>query len=358
MSLEGAISKLSLYDAKRYFRKAQNVVFNYTDIEAKVREATNNEPWGASSSLMSSIAHATYNHKERAEIMGMIFNRLFDKSAREWRQIYKALQLLEYLIKNGCESFIDDARLHLRTICMLESFQYIDSQGRDQGVNVRNRAKAVGRLLDDDILIRAERKKARQNSEKYKGIGGEIPLRISGNKINPSAGFSRSTLHGISISADYDSEEEKMNNNGKPVPLSSQTHVTFHNDDFRPKKSSDEDFWDFQSAVPIPKSPRTASESLADIERLYHQESSNLLLDLGFQEYDSNQSLTCPVNPASSRDKDVLFGSLFDSAKRGLISQSKVFSGTSTTVPGSSTHCRDFEQNIENKKHSIEGKDD
>lgn len=34
---------------------------NYTEMEAKVREATNNEPWGASSSMMTEIANGTYN---------------------------------------------------------------------------------------------------------------------------------------------------------------------------------------------------------------------------------------------------------------------------------------------------------
>lgn len=32
---------------------------NYSELEAKVREATNNEPWGASSELMQELAKAT-----------------------------------------------------------------------------------------------------------------------------------------------------------------------------------------------------------------------------------------------------------------------------------------------------------
>lgn len=42
-----------------YNRK--NVVLNYTEMEAKVHEATNNEPWGASSTLMQELAQGTYN---------------------------------------------------------------------------------------------------------------------------------------------------------------------------------------------------------------------------------------------------------------------------------------------------------
>ena len=210
MSIDNGLSNLTLYDAKKYFRKAQNVVFNYTEMEAKVREATNNEPWGASSTLMEQIAQGTYNYREREEILGMIFRRFTEKTASEWRQIYKALQLLDYLIRHGAERFIDDTRANLSLIKMLESFHYIDSQGRDQGINVRNRAHELALLLDDDAKVRAERKKARETAKKYKGVAGGAPSSyLPASAINTTAGFGRSTRHGLSVSADYDSDAEE-----------------------------------------------------------------------------------------------------------------------------------------------------
>jgi epsin len=64
-SLKEAATNLTLYDLKAGVRKVQNgktqvnstpildansgpAVMNYTEMEAKVREATNNEPWGMS----------------------------------------------------------------------------------------------------------------------------------------------------------------------------------------------------------------------------------------------------------------------------------------------------------------------
>lgn len=143
---------------------------NLTEMEAKVREATNNEPWGAPTTLMAQIAAGTYNYREREEIIGFIFRRFTEKAANEWRQIYKSLQLLDYLIKNGSERLIDDVRANLSLIQMLKSFHYIDSKGRDQGINVRNRAKNLIGLLNDDALIRTERKKSRANSKKFGGV--------------------------------------------------------------------------------------------------------------------------------------------------------------------------------------------
>ncbi|ODV95693.1 hypothetical protein PACTADRAFT_50379 [Pachysolen tannophilus NRRL Y-2460] len=171
-SLNKTLNNLSLYEVKAYVRKAQNVVLNLTEMEAKVREATNNEPWGASSSLMQEIAAGTYNYREREEITNMIFRRFTEKSAHEWRQIYKALQLLEYLVKNGSERFVDDARANISIVQMLKSFHYIDSQGRDQGINVRNRTKQLLQLLNDENIIRQERKKARDNAKKFAGVAG------------------------------------------------------------------------------------------------------------------------------------------------------------------------------------------
>ncbi|CCH46987.1 Epsin-1 [Wickerhamomyces ciferrii] len=166
------LNNISLYDVKAYVRKAQNVVYNYTDMEAKVREATNNEPWGASSTLMQKIAAGTYNYREREEIIGMIFRRFTEKASNEWRQIYKALQLLDYLLKNGSERFVDDARANLSLITMLRSFHYIDSQGRDQGINVRTKAKTLVEILNNDSQLRSERKKSRENSKKFLGVAG------------------------------------------------------------------------------------------------------------------------------------------------------------------------------------------
>ncbi|KAJ2985378.1 hypothetical protein NUW58_g5564 [Xylaria curta] len=171
-SIKDQVSNLTLYDLKAGVRKVQNAVMNFTDMEAKVREATNNEPWGASSTLMQEIANGTFNYQTLNEIMPMIYRRFTEKTAEEWRQIYKSLQLLEFLIKHGSERVIDDARGHITLLKMLRQFHYIDQNGKDQGINVRNRAKELAELLGDVERIRAERKKARTNKAKYTGVEG------------------------------------------------------------------------------------------------------------------------------------------------------------------------------------------
>ncbi|GKT97008.1 LOW QUALITY PROTEIN: golgi to endosome transporter [Colletotrichum tofieldiae] len=113
--------------------------------------------------------------------MPMIYRRFTEKSAEEWRQIYKALQLLEFLIKHGSERVIDDARGHITLLKMLRQFHFIDQNGKDQGINVRNRAKELAELLSDVERIRTERKKARATKNKYTGVEGGM---------GPGGGFS------------------------------------------------------------------------------------------------------------------------------------------------------------------------
>lgn len=86
-------------------RSVKNIVKNYTDAEVKVREATSNDPWGPSSTLMSEIADLTYNVVAFTEIMAMIWKRLSDHG-KNWRHVYKSLTLLEYIMKTGSEKVL------------------------------------------------------------------------------------------------------------------------------------------------------------------------------------------------------------------------------------------------------------
>lgn len=86
------------------------------------------------------------------------------------------MQLLEFLIKNGSERVIDDARSHISLLKMLRQFHFIDQNGKDQGINVRNRAKELAELLSDVDRIRAERKKSKTTRNKYGGVEGGMGM--------------------------------------------------------------------------------------------------------------------------------------------------------------------------------------
>ena len=61
-------------------------------------------------------------------------------AAAKWRNVYKALTVLEFLVRRGAERCVTLARSELLPkLEDLEAFQYVAPDGRDQGVNVRHR---------------------------------------------------------------------------------------------------------------------------------------------------------------------------------------------------------------------------
>jgi len=60
-AFERVYGKYVLHSATHTPTHSKNVVLNYSDAEAKVREATSNDPWGPSSQLMSELAEYTFH---------------------------------------------------------------------------------------------------------------------------------------------------------------------------------------------------------------------------------------------------------------------------------------------------------
>ncbi|KAI8326325.1 ENTH-domain-containing protein, partial [Martensiomyces pterosporus] len=185
----GKLTDISVWDVRNVYNKVKNVVMNYTEMEIKVNEATGPEPWGASGTLMREIADATFSPQDFNEIMPAIYMRFNDTDPSNWRQVYKALQLIEYLIKNGSERVVDDVRGHITIIKMLRNFHHIDENSKDQGINVRQRAKELIDLAQDNDRVREERKKAKTNRNKYSGhVGGGMTGFGSGSGGGSSSG--------------------------------------------------------------------------------------------------------------------------------------------------------------------------
>ncbi|KAM3612803.1 uncharacterized protein V6R79_014814 [Siganus canaliculatus] len=164
---------LNMWKVREMVDKATNVVMNYSEVEAKVREATNDDPWGPSGQLMSEISRATFMYEQFPEVMNMLWARMLRDNKKNWRRVYKSLLLLAHLIRNGSERVVTSAREHLYDLRALESYHFIDENGKDQGVNVRQKVKEMVDFVQDDDRLREERKKAKKNKDKYIGVSSE-----------------------------------------------------------------------------------------------------------------------------------------------------------------------------------------
>ncbi|XP_046382813.1 clathrin interactor 1 isoform X3 [Ischnura elegans] len=163
--------------------KVANVVMNYTEVEAKVREATNDDAWGPTGALMQEIAQATFTFEHFPEVMSMLWKRMLQDNRRNWRRTYKSLLLLAYLVKNGSERVVTSAREHIYDLRGMENYTLVDETGKDQGINVRVKVRELIDFIQDDDRLREERKKAKKNKDKYVGMSSDsLGLRYGGDR--------------------------------------------------------------------------------------------------------------------------------------------------------------------------------
>lgn len=150
-------------DLKRGVNKK---VLKVPGIEQKILDATSNEPWGPHGSVLADLAQATRNYQDYKMIMNVVWRRIHD-TGKNWRHVYKALTVLEYLVAHGSDRIIDEIREHAHQISTLSNFQYVDSGGRDQGGNVRRKSQSLVALVNDREKLQEVRQKATSNKDKF-----------------------------------------------------------------------------------------------------------------------------------------------------------------------------------------------
>jgi len=96
---------------------------SYTEVEAKVREATNDDAWGPTGAIMQEIAQYTFTYEHFPEVLGMLWKRMLLENKKNWRRVYKVnsatvkLLSLLYVILNKYKPQSRFARLSLDLLC-------------------------------------------------------------------------------------------------------------------------------------------------------------------------------------------------------------------------------------------------
>lgn len=101
----------------------------------------------------------------------------------------QSLTLLDYLLHAGSENVVHYFKDNAYIIKTLKEFQHVDDDGRDQGANVRQKAKDISNLLADDFRLRDQRKnRAFMRDRMTRGAPGgygadeDTDLGVSGNR--------------------------------------------------------------------------------------------------------------------------------------------------------------------------------
>ncbi|PIA64534.1 hypothetical protein AQUCO_00100190v1 [Aquilegia coerulea] len=175
----------------REIKREVNIkVLKVPEIEQKVLDATSNEPWGPHGSALTEIAQATKKFTECQLVMATLWPRLGD-GGRNWRHVYKALSVIEYLVAHGSERALDDIIEHTFQISSLSSFEYVEPNGKDMGINVRKKAETITGLLSNKDKIQEVRNKAAATRDKYFGLSS---TGITYKSSTASTGFGSSNF--------------------------------------------------------------------------------------------------------------------------------------------------------------------
>jgi len=140
-------------------------------LQAALSEATNDKNWNPSPKVLLEIADRTYNLNDFIEIMKTLWKKLTGEKKKKWRKILKILNLIDYLIKNGSPRCVSEFREELFTIKPYQDFAHIED-GQDRGAAIREVAKNIINLLNDDKKIEEERNKAAEIRERLGEIKG------------------------------------------------------------------------------------------------------------------------------------------------------------------------------------------
>ncbi|KAL8171122.1 hypothetical protein V2J09_022926 [Rumex salicifolius] len=191
-------------------REVNLKVLKVPEIEQKVLDATDDEPWGPHGTALAEIAQATKKFTECQMVMNVLWTRL-GETGKDWRYVYKALSVIEYLIANGSERAVDDIVEHTFQISvqilnfMFFSFEYVEPNGKDVGINVRKKAETIVGLLNNKEKIEQVRNKAAATRDKYVGLSSTGMSSKSSSAAFGNSSFRSSSGYG-GYGGSYDSD--------------------------------------------------------------------------------------------------------------------------------------------------------
>ncbi|KAF7800098.1 hypothetical protein EIP86_011342 [Pleurotus ostreatoroseus] len=144
---------------KSTVRACKNVTMGYSSTQKKTRAATSNDPTPPTAREMNELANLSHNNADFIEIMEVLDKRLNDRG-KQWRHVFKALSVLEYLMLYGSDNVARYCADNLYEVKTLREFQYIDDNGIDQGMHVRQVAKDITNLVLNPQSLQNKRRRS------------------------------------------------------------------------------------------------------------------------------------------------------------------------------------------------------
>ncbi|KAL6646408.1 hypothetical protein ACP70R_018016 [Stipagrostis hirtigluma subsp. patula] len=172
------------------YKQARLALGDVTPAELLVQEATNNDACVPDAKTLACIADAAFDMDDCWRIAKVLHQRLGCVDWKEWRPVYKALVVLEFLLTHGPEDLPREFAPDMPAINDLRSFNYIDDKGFNWGACMQRRTDSILTLLTDgEYLKEARRRAIRVSQEVQHGFGFGSPTSSS----SPSSASSSSS---------------------------------------------------------------------------------------------------------------------------------------------------------------------
>lgn len=159
------------------------------------QEATNNEACVPDAKTLACIADAAFDMDDSWRIAKVLHQRLSRAADwKEWRPVYKALVVLEFLLTHGPEDLHREFLADMPAMHDLRSFNYVDDKGFNWGACMQCRTDSVLTLLTDaDRLREARRRAIRVSHEVHGGYFGSPTSSYSPPSSASSSASSRTS---------------------------------------------------------------------------------------------------------------------------------------------------------------------
>jgi hypothetical protein len=163
----------------------------------------------------------------------VVWKRLNDHG-KNWRHVYKSLVLLDHLIKYGNERVSQQCKENIFAIQTLKDFQYVEDQ-KDQGYNVREKAKQLMSLLKDDERLCNERRKAQEGRQRYvrQALGMNVNDPATFGRTSAGAPIRRKSIECADVHGGPSYLSDHHNISHHAVASSTALRSTSYNDNLR-----------------------------------------------------------------------------------------------------------------------------
>ncbi|KAI4368408.1 hypothetical protein MLD38_016967 [Melastoma candidum] len=153
------------------YRTARLVLTDVSPSEILTEDVTNDDPCIPDACTMTRIAEASYVFDDYWRIVDVLHRRLQIVDWKLWRQSYKTLVVLDFLLTHGPEDFAEEFEIDNAVIEVLATFKHVDNKGFDWGEKMKKKAERILKLISDDKALKEARLNALMVTKEIQGFG-------------------------------------------------------------------------------------------------------------------------------------------------------------------------------------------